>query len=370
MALVGPVVAQVLVGFVGCSHDPDQLVLTGGGARASEPMVDAFPDHGRLSYTDRPACLSCFRERCQPEADKCGEAPECATGVDCLRDCQQPTCFVRCYAKQQAVDPAPLAIGYSPKWGAMELCRDDRCSGPCEHTVDHYGCIGEYDWADGLTGHEGQATLHVRIADLETLKPYPDLDVAVCSGDPVEPCSGFDRAATNAEGRATLSYPVGVPGSVRNYLTVRDPSARVIPMILYAPRGLFVPEVHYPMLTTTAENDGFAPYRDWDKNRYGALMLVALYCDGSFAPDWSFEFEGSDEEGHPFRDGPNAAPGISRAGIGFASNIDPGQRMLVVHRVDTGETIARRSVRIEAGTSTLVWVLPPDRVEQAALDRP
>ena len=352
----------------GCSNNPEQLALETNVNGAMSTTARVFPEYDRRTFDDREACVACFEERCQAQAAQCAESPECTTGVACLRDCSQPTCFVSCYAKQQAVDPSPLAIGYGPTWGAMELCRDERCGNACAYSVDQYGCSGEYDWATVLTGFEGTATLHVRVADLGTLVPYSDLSLSVCSGAPTKACAAFDRSSTDADGRATLTYPVGVPGTVHNYLSLSDPAGQVIPMLLYPPRGIFVPNVHYPMLTTTYAGEDFLPYRGWDHTRFGAIMLVGLDCNGNYAQGWSFEAEGAGDEVRFVYNSPNDAQVTNSTGIAFATNVEPGRRTIVIRRVETGTILARRTVRIEAGVGTLLWVMPPDRVEQAALD--
>lgn len=358
--------------LAGCSHDPTQLYAH--ASTNAEPSPVAY-----IKYDDSKDCAACFASRCVEQAAKCEADEACRVYDGCVRAraCQAPDCFFSCYAEQQAHEENPGALP-SPLVWSLAQCGAMHCGKHCSYSDDPWACSGQYSWRDTLLDLAGEPlTFRVVHRSPITDAPQPDVPVRVCNdldrdcGQPV----GEETRTDNA-GQASLTIPsvlsaLGAPFHVES----GSPEAGVLPVLIYPPRGLFVPRMYYIAGTPTRDEAGEVQVPPGSGNLVfpsqdlGAIIVRASGCDGLPAADLTLEVQGAGEQARvTYGLSSSDATKTDSTGYVFATGVAPGKRTVAVRRADDQTLLAHRRIEVRASSVTYFLVSPPDEVEQAALD--
>jgi len=295
---------------------------------------------------------------CCKEFDACDKDPVCVRQIACSRRCgldpADQSCFEACTGRH----PDPPSIHAN-----LGACAETpRCGSSCG-LVD-WSCLGHVRWA---APSSGSWKLYGSVLDFDSLTsptpvpPVVGFDVKACAPRDFLCMNPFDEMKTNQEGRVELDLSKNIFGTSA-YFEVTAPIGLDYPTTLFfLPSWILTHSVRTGFIIYHPASNGNIPVSDPGR---GGVLFFVHDCSQAGHRAAGVEVTANPPGSSPpayVREGYAPDPSVTftdSIGIGFITNLLPGQVKLSAVRHDTGEHIGTTPIVIQAGAMTIAELVP------------
>jgi hypothetical protein len=318
--------------------------------------------HGLFLRAGGQACEACVDAACSEDLSRCVADPGCDAVLACLAT--EAGWYDAC--------EVPLSLDWDVAY-PMRTCFVASCAEPC-NLGRLWSCAGEFPQPQPRSGTKS-ATVDVKYSrPYANSEPFAGIEVVACGGIGPDCSEEVDRQVTDSEGRARLSVPFGMTGTLtprpgfRGFLELSSGDPAVFPTLRFFRRPptwdtrewatVFDAQLASQALGALGQTPGL-----------GAVGLEIADCFGVAAPDIRFELSsGQGDAISPivYFDA-NGIPSMtldrtSSVSLAAVPNVPPGHVFVTARLAETNRIVVdSRREFVRADTLSVIWLGPDPR---------